>query len=1065
MPSGAPWSVKGIDPRARAIAKTAARKEGLTLGEWLNKVILEDGDFPAGSGWDSRLEAYPGFGSGGGGGGGDEDEDDALRQVVERLTDRLEAAERRSTLAMTGVDQSVLALARRLEALEEAREEGEEEAAEGVRRLKSQTDELLDRIRRLERAPPGAGASPEALKAVETTVGKIAARLYETEREVRAELDSVALKEDRRRDTAERMVKSLAQRVEDAEKRFREEAAALREAGQARDARGADAAASLEDIARTLKSRILAAETETHRAADALARHQEALDTRLRSLEARAGASVGSDELDSRFDALARELADIVRETRADCARQIAALQAAPGDSARLEKALEAAEARLGRAEERQTAALSRIAEEVGRLSCAVDARILDAERRIEQKFHDSESRRDRRDDRSDIETRLERVRAENTAAVRKIGEQVARLGESLAERVQQAEIRSARAVEAAGERMAEVVQKLETRRGGSDSDLDARIRASEERTAQRIEQAMVGVHERLDQARKDTSDALSPVQRAMTALADRLEQIEQRRSRASAALESSGPATASVTDSPSPRAAEPAAPDLSAPLPPPPGSAGPDLGLEDPARHRDPFVIEAEAPRPARAAAAESDWTYETRARPLETANRAAAAPQAEPAEPAAAAAAPQAEAPRRPARPGATADPDFLAAARKTVRANRTESDWRDTGAPRRPSPLLVGASVLGFVAVSAAAAMMALEAFGGGGAPVRPADSAAAVRDAFAAPTADAASATLDPVAPEIASIRETPPASEGAEPNSAESAPVAADPEPVAAAVDAPVVPARISVTVPTLETAAAAGDSVARYQLALDRLEAGQAADAAALMRRAAEQGEPDAMRRFAQMLQSGQGVQPDSEAARIWMTRAAEAGNIQAMHDAGGMYVSVGDAPDAQAAAARFFEQGALHGVRDSQFNMGLLYQEGFGVPQSLADAYAWFQIAAAAGDADAARRAAELRRDLDPEARTAADAVAARFTPRSSDPRAQGVYPPQLSETADPRAVTARAQALLAELGYDPGPADGSMGEQTRQAIVRYQTEAGLEPGGPVDAALIARLERAAAD
>ena len=195
------------------------------------------------------------------------------------------------------------------------------------------------------------------------------------------------------------------------------------------------------------------------------------------------------------------------------------------------------------------------------------------------------------------------------------------------------------------------------------------------------------------------------------------------------------------------------------------------------------------------------------------------------------------------------------------------------------------------------------------------------------------------------------------------------------------------------------------------------------------------------------------------------MTRAAEAGNIQAMHDAGGMYVSVGDAPDAQAAAARFFEQGALHGVRDSQFNMGLLYQEGFGVPQSLADAYAWFQIAAAAGDADAARRAAELRRDLDPEARTAADAVAARFTPRSSDPRAQGVYPPQPWETADPRAVTARAQALLAELGYDPGPADGSMGEQTRLAIVRYQTEAGLEPGGPVDAALIARLERAAAD
>ncbi len=43
MPPVAPWSVKGIDPRARALAKSAARREGMTLGEWLNRVILDDG--------------------------------------------------------------------------------------------------------------------------------------------------------------------------------------------------------------------------------------------------------------------------------------------------------------------------------------------------------------------------------------------------------------------------------------------------------------------------------------------------------------------------------------------------------------------------------------------------------------------------------------------------------------------------------------------------------------------------------------------------------------------------------------------------------------------------------------------------------------------------------------------------------------------------------------------------------------------------------------------------------------------------------------------------------------
>ncbi len=42
MSSGAPWSVKGIDPKAREVAKDLARREGLTLGEWLNRMILEE---------------------------------------------------------------------------------------------------------------------------------------------------------------------------------------------------------------------------------------------------------------------------------------------------------------------------------------------------------------------------------------------------------------------------------------------------------------------------------------------------------------------------------------------------------------------------------------------------------------------------------------------------------------------------------------------------------------------------------------------------------------------------------------------------------------------------------------------------------------------------------------------------------------------------------------------------------------------------------------------------------------------------------------------------------------
>ena len=36
-----PWSIKGIDPDTRAIAKEKAREAGMTLGEWLSHTIAQ----------------------------------------------------------------------------------------------------------------------------------------------------------------------------------------------------------------------------------------------------------------------------------------------------------------------------------------------------------------------------------------------------------------------------------------------------------------------------------------------------------------------------------------------------------------------------------------------------------------------------------------------------------------------------------------------------------------------------------------------------------------------------------------------------------------------------------------------------------------------------------------------------------------------------------------------------------------------------------------------------------------------------------------------------------------
>ena len=50
-------------------------------------------------------------------------------------------------------------------------------------------------------------------------------------------------------------------------------------------------------------------------------------------------------------------------------------------------------------------------------------------------------------------------------------------------------------------------------------------------------------------------------------------------------------------------------------------------------------------------------------------------------------------------------------------------------------------------------------------------------------------------------------------------------------------------------------------------------------------------------------------------------------------------------------------------------------------------------------------------------------------------------------------------AQQALQEMGYDPGPVDGAMGENTRRAVKAFQGEFGLAVDGMIDDALLERL------
>src|SRR5688500_5144579 len=103
MTSVTPWSVKGITPRAREVAKDLARRSGMTLGEWLNRVILDDEEPEDATSEEhitqrtTRSYLTP----------RSPDELARVLAAVDNLQQRLEAAETRTAGAVGGLERSV----------------------------------------------------------------------------------------------------------------------------------------------------------------------------------------------------------------------------------------------------------------------------------------------------------------------------------------------------------------------------------------------------------------------------------------------------------------------------------------------------------------------------------------------------------------------------------------------------------------------------------------------------------------------------------------------------------------------------------------------------------------------------------------------------------------------------------------------------------------------------------------------------------------------------------------------------------------------------------------------
>lgn len=153
--------------------------------------------------------------------------------------------------------------------------------------------------------------------------------------------------------------------------------------------------------------------------------------------------------------------------------------------------------------------------------------------------------------------------------------------------------------------------------------------------------------------------------------------------------------------------------------------------------------------------------------------------------------------------------------------------------------------------------------------------------------------------------------------------------------------------------------------------------------------RAAAKGSPAAAFRLGMAYEKGLGTQKDRARARTNYVLAAERGHLKAMHNLAVMIVEDSSIPGRQpdyANAIPWFRKAAERGLRDSQYNLGVLYARGLGGPVNLAESFRWFALAANQGDKDAAKKRDDVASRLDQQSLVAARLAVQTWTPQAAD-------------------------------------------------------------------------------
>jgi localization factor PodJL len=281
----------------------------------------------------------------------------------------------------------------------------------------------------------------------------------------------------------------------------------------------------------------------------------------------------------------------------------------------------------------------------------------------------------------------------------------------------------------------------------------------------------------------------------------------------------------------------------------------------------------------------------------------------------------------------------------------------------------------------------------------------------------------------------------------------------------------------------LRSAAENGDASAQFVIATRYLDGeGVTQDvtrAAHWYQKAALAGLAPAQYRLATLFERGRGVPRDTATALVWYERAAAQGNVKAMHNAAVIAAGTEAGKPDYDLAYKWFLAASQNGLKDSQFNLAVLYERALGTKANVDEALFWYLVAASQDDADARKRAEVLSQNLPPPVVEAIRARARAWVPQRPPANANVVTiqeaswqsPASLTQIMPSKPAIEKPQAanndpigevqqLLNKLGFNIGEPDGRMSVRTTNAIRLFQLQYGLKVTGEVTADLISQLQ-----